>query len=106
MAFGGNRPTEPPEAIHAEFVLALPPSTSRALSGFGGVTGRWARSMPLDEWHIAQLPSSGCAECALLDCVRPAALSLSLIPVPVAKLMPSWQPPQARALGLVFQLSP
>ena len=42
----------------------------------------------------------------MFDCVRPAALSFSVIPVAVAKLMPSWQPPQASALGLVFQLSP
>ena len=34
-----------------------------------------------------------------------AALSASVEPRPVAQLMPSWQEPQARRLGLVFQLS-
>ena len=42
----------------------------------------------------------------MFDCVRPAALSVSVRPVPVAKLMPSWQAPQASAAGLVFQSSP
>ena len=41
----GIRPTDEPEAIHAEFVFALPPATTKALPGFGGVTGRWAMSM-------------------------------------------------------------
>jgi hypothetical protein len=38
--------------------------------------------------------------------VSPAALSRSVMPVPVAKLMPSWQAPQASMLGTFIQLSP
>src|SRR6187431_1289175 len=119
MAPGGSRPTEPPEAIQAEWVLELPPATARALSGFGGVTGMWARSMsaagnvPFDLWQRAHCESSGSgpAGCArpvplMFDCVRPAALSFSVRPVAFAKSMPSWQAPQARAVGFVFQLSP
>ena len=119
MAPGGSRPTEPPEAIQAEFVLELPPATTSALPGFGGVTGKWARSMsaagnvPFDLWQSAQVESSGSgpAGCArpvplMFVCVRPAALSFSVRPVAVAKSMPSWQAPQASAVGLVFQLSP
>src|SRR4051794_6679104 len=119
MAPGGRRPTEAPEAIHAELVLELPPATASALPGLGGVTGRCARSMsasgnePFDLWHSAHCESSGCgpAGCArpeplMFDCVRPAALSFTVKPVPVAKLMPSWHAPQASTLGLVFQWSP
>ena len=100
-------------------MFALPPATTNALPGFGGVTGKWARSMsacgkvPFDLWQSAHAESSGCgpAGCArpvplMFDCVRPAALSFSVMPVPVAKLMPSWQAPQASAVGFVFQLSP
>ena len=36
----------------------------------------------------------------------PAALSASVMPVPVAKSMPSWQAPQATMLGLFIQLLP
>src|ERR1700761_7031602 len=101
MAPGGRRPTEPPDAIHAEFVLESPPLTASALFGFGGVTGKWLRSMsvlglvPFDLWESAHCESSasGPAGCArpvplMFDCVRPAALSFSVMPVPVAKLTP------------------
>ena len=99
MAPGGSRPTEPPEAIQAECVLELPPATARALSGFGGVTGKWARSMsaagnvPFDLWQSAHCESSGSgpAGCArpvplMFDCVRPAALSFSVRPVAVVEV--------------------
>ena len=119
MAPGGSRPADAPEAIHAAFVLALPPVTTSALPAFGGVTGKWLRSMsasgkvPFDLWHSAQFESSGCgpAGCAkpeplMLVIVRPFAASASVTPVPVTKLIPSWQAPQASLLGTVFQLSP
>src|SRR5678815_5958912 len=81
MAPGGSRPTEPPEAIQAEFVLALPPATASALPGFGGVTGKCARSMsaagnvPVDLWHRAHCESSGSGPAG---CARPVPLMFDL----------------------------
>ena len=99
MAPGGSRPTEPPEAIQAAFVLELPPATARALSGFGGVTGKWARSMSAagkcrstcGTARIASRRAAGLPGCArpvplTFDCVRPAALSFSVRPVPVVEV--------------------
>src|SRR5689334_15469278 len=119
MAPGGRRPTEPPEAIHEAFVLALPPVTAKALAALGGVTGKWLRSMsasgkvPFDLWHSAQFESSGCGPAGWampvplrFETVRPAGLSFKVTPVPAAKLMPSWHAPHASALGTLRQLSP
>src|SRR6185369_12129001 len=119
IAPSGTRPTEPPEAIHAALVLAFVPLRARALAGFGGVTGKCARLMsasgkvPFDLWQSAHCASSGSgpAGCAMpvplmSDTFLPAALSLSVTPVPVLKLMPSWQEPHASMLGTFSQLSP
>ena len=109
MAPVGSRPTEPPDAIHAEFVLEFPPATASALLGFGGVTGMWAMSMLVAEWQAEQSESLACGPPTWArpgDCVSPAALSASVMPWPVAKLMPSWQAPQASRFGSCFQLSP
>ena len=69
--------------------------------------------MLFEPWQSAHPESLGCGPpaCArpvplTFDCVRPAALSASVMPAPVAKLMPSWQAPQASVLGFAFQLSP
>jgi hypothetical protein len=69
--------------------------------------------MLFELWQSAHPPSLGWAPpaCArpvplMFDWVRPAALSCSVMPAPVAKLMPSWHAPQASVLGLAFQLSP
>ena len=106
----------PRRSTPAVGVGVVPPGTSSALLGFGGVTGRWLRSMsvrgnvPVDLWHSAQAESSACgpAACAtpeplMLDWwSRPLPRHASVTPVPVAKLMPSWQAPQASALGTVL----
>src|SRR5262245_4467377 len=106
------------DAIHAAFVFALPPATCRALSVFGGVTGKCALSTLSAVWHWVHVESSACAP---PPCARPlpwavrlnrvvsvilSSASAMVTPVPVAKLMPSWQAPQARRLGTFFQLSP
>src|ERR1035438_4771442 len=57
---------------------------------------------------------SACAPPTWPVCVVPTgtllavslAASASVMPVPVVKLMPSWQAPQASVVGLFFQLSP
>src|SRR5262252_5119960 len=107
------------DAIHAALVLLFPvtfwsglSATSSELLSFGGVTGRCTRSIPVAEWHCAHNESSGCAwpPCAkppkLVVLVRPFCASAMVTPMPVAKLMPSWQAPQANRLGLLFQLLP
>src|SRR4029450_6349178 len=100
------------DAIQAALVLALPPATCSALLVFGGVMGKWAWSIFAGVWHVVQVESSGSAPppCArplkLVVSVNPSSASAMVTPAPVAKLMPSWHPPQASRLGTFFQLSP
>src|SRR6185369_2374095 len=70
--------------------------------------------MLVASWHSAHWVSSALAPptwpVAVVPTALPAATSASLlasvIPLPVAKSMPSWQAPQAMRLGNFFQLSP
>ena len=96
------------EAIHAALVLALSPPASSEFFGFGGVTGRWATSIAAGLWHSAHSESSVWIPPTWPNGleVRPLAASAMVTPLPVAKLMPSWQPPQAMRFGTFIQLSP
>src|SRR5438045_5543082 len=96
------------EAIQAALVLLLVPPASKALVGFGGVTGRCTRSIAEGLWHSAHVESSVCAPPTWPNwlVVSPLAASAIVTHLPVSKLMPSWQPPQARRFGTFFQLSP
>ncbi len=93
------------EAIQAALVLLLVPPASSELVGFGGVTGRCTTSMLPGVWQVTHCESSvadlppWAKPSKLVVEVRPLAASAMVTPMPVAKLMPSWQPPQATRLG-------
>src|SRR5512147_880023 len=122
MAPVGRRLALAPEAIQAAFVLAFVPPSSSALFGLGGVTGMCDRSILLTPfstpwqpafvqpasvalagWALPLKPVDGAMGAPL---ARAMAASFNVMPMPVSKLMPSWQAPQASRLGAVFQLSP
>ena len=100
------------DAIQAALVLLLVPPSSRELFRLGGVTGRWTMSILPAVWQVEHSESSACdlppwaKPPKLVVAFSPLAASAMVTPMPVAKLMPSWQAPQARRLGTFFQLSP
>src|ERR1035437_1465904 len=57
--------------------------------------------MVVASWHKTQV-----ALLALAPPMWPVVAPDTVVPAPVAKLMPSWQAPHASMLGTFFQLSP